>query len=134
MIYFKCFSVIILTSSQRRGQENVDRYIHSPIRLHGVVLISLSTGTTLPFTLEQRLMVTCVMWCEIFLTPSLQSSFIIVVVSLAYLFLKVKVGLCDHHAVCVSVYPIQTLEFLNQASRNLVCILWHLSPSQRRDS
>jgi hypothetical protein len=28
----------------------VDLYIHSPIRLHGVVLNSLSTGTTLPFT------------------------------------------------------------------------------------
>jgi hypothetical protein len=27
-----------LTSSQCRGQENVDLYIHSPIRLHGVVL------------------------------------------------------------------------------------------------
>jgi hypothetical protein len=26
----------------------VDLYIHSPIRLHGVVLNSLSTGTTLP--------------------------------------------------------------------------------------
>jgi hypothetical protein len=31
-------------------QENVDLYIHSHIRLHGVVLNSLSTGTTLPFT------------------------------------------------------------------------------------
>jgi hypothetical protein len=27
-----------VTSSQCRGQENVDLYIHSPIRLHGVVL------------------------------------------------------------------------------------------------
>jgi hypothetical protein len=26
----------------------MDLYIHSPIRLHGVVLTSLSTGTTLP--------------------------------------------------------------------------------------
>jgi hypothetical protein len=26
-------------------------YIHSPIRLHGVVLTELSTGTTLPFTI-----------------------------------------------------------------------------------
>jgi hypothetical protein len=28
----------------------VDLYIHSPLRLHGVVLNYLSTGTTLPFT------------------------------------------------------------------------------------
>jgi hypothetical protein len=28
----------------------VDLYIYSPIRLHGVVLNSLSTGTTLPYT------------------------------------------------------------------------------------
>jgi hypothetical protein len=28
----------------------VDLYIHSPIRLHGVVLNYLRTGTTLPFT------------------------------------------------------------------------------------
>jgi hypothetical protein len=27
----------------------VDLYIHSPIRLHGVVLNYLSTGTTLPY-------------------------------------------------------------------------------------
>jgi hypothetical protein len=32
----------------------VDLYIHSSIRLHGVVLKQLSTGTTLPFTLPQR--------------------------------------------------------------------------------
>jgi hypothetical protein len=31
------------------SRENVDLYIHSPIRLHGVVLNYLSTGTTLPF-------------------------------------------------------------------------------------
>jgi hypothetical protein len=37
-----------LTSSYCRGQENVDLYVHSPIRLHGVVFNSLSTGTTLP--------------------------------------------------------------------------------------
>jgi hypothetical protein len=29
--------------------ENVDLYIHSPIRLHGVVLNSFSTETTLPY-------------------------------------------------------------------------------------
>jgi hypothetical protein len=38
-----------LTSNKCRGEENVDLYIHSPIRLHGVVLNSLSTGTTLPY-------------------------------------------------------------------------------------
>jgi hypothetical protein len=37
-----------LTSSEYLDQENTDLYIHSPIRLHGVVLNSLSTGTTLP--------------------------------------------------------------------------------------
>jgi hypothetical protein len=30
-------------------KENVDLYIHSPIRLHDVVLNSLGTGTVLPF-------------------------------------------------------------------------------------
>jgi hypothetical protein len=29
----------------------VDLYIHSPIRLHGVMINLLSTGTTLPFLL-----------------------------------------------------------------------------------
>jgi hypothetical protein len=38
-----------LTSSQFRGQENVNQYIHSHIRLHGVVLNYLSTVATLPF-------------------------------------------------------------------------------------
>jgi hypothetical protein len=33
----------------------VDLYIHSPIRLNGVVLILLSTGTTLPFLSFYRL-------------------------------------------------------------------------------
>jgi hypothetical protein len=37
-----------LTSNYCRGQENVDPYIHSPIRLHGVVCSYLSKGTTLP--------------------------------------------------------------------------------------
>jgi hypothetical protein len=37
------------TSNKCRGQGNVDLYIHSPIRLHGVVLNLLSTETTLPF-------------------------------------------------------------------------------------
>jgi hypothetical protein len=37
------------TSNYCRGQENVDLYIHSLIRLHGVVLNLLSTGTTSPF-------------------------------------------------------------------------------------
>jgi hypothetical protein len=30
-------------------QENEDLYLHSPIRLHGVVLNKLNTGTILPF-------------------------------------------------------------------------------------
>jgi hypothetical protein len=33
----------------------VDLYIHSPIRLHGVVLNELSTGTTLLFTFTTHL-------------------------------------------------------------------------------
>jgi hypothetical protein len=44
----------LLTSNWCRGQENVDLYIHSPIRLHGVVLNLLSTGTTLPLTYFPR--------------------------------------------------------------------------------
>jgi hypothetical protein len=32
------------------GQENMELCIHSPTRLHGVVLRELNTGTTLPFT------------------------------------------------------------------------------------
>jgi hypothetical protein len=39
------------------------------------------------------------------------------VVILAYFpyFEKIKVGLCDLHPVCVSVYPpVSTFEFLNQ--------------------
>jgi hypothetical protein len=43
-------------------------------------------------------------------------------------FEKIKVGLWDHLAVCVS--PRSTFEFLNQSLLNLVCISWHLSPSQ----
>jgi hypothetical protein len=42
----------LLTSNYCRGDENVYLHIHSPIRLHGVVLNELSTGTTLPFTTE----------------------------------------------------------------------------------
>jgi hypothetical protein len=38
------------TSNYCRGQENMDLCIHSPIRLHGVVLNYLSIGTTLPLT------------------------------------------------------------------------------------
>jgi hypothetical protein len=38
-----------------RGKENVDIYIHSPIRLHGVVLSYLSTETTFYFYLESGL-------------------------------------------------------------------------------
>jgi hypothetical protein len=39
-----------LNSNQCRGEENVALHIHSPIRLHGVMLNQLSTGTTLSFT------------------------------------------------------------------------------------
>jgi hypothetical protein len=39
-----------LTSNYCWGQENVDLYIHFPIRLHGVVLNLLSTRKNLPFT------------------------------------------------------------------------------------
>jgi hypothetical protein len=35
-----------LTSNQHPGQENVDLYIRSPIRLHGAVLSQSSTGTS----------------------------------------------------------------------------------------
>jgi hypothetical protein len=43
-----------------------------------------------------------------------------------------KVGLCDLHAVCVFVYPpMLTFECLNQSLWNLICISWHLSPSQQ---
>jgi hypothetical protein len=33
----------------RPGKKNVDLYIRSPIRLHGVVFNQLSTGKTLPY-------------------------------------------------------------------------------------
>jgi hypothetical protein len=46
-----------------------------------------------------------------------------------------KVGLCNLHPVCVSVYPPPIcFEWRNQSLRNLICISWHLSPSQRRSS
>jgi hypothetical protein len=35
---FFIFTPPLLTSNECRGQENVGLYIHSPIRLHGVVL------------------------------------------------------------------------------------------------
>jgi hypothetical protein len=42
---------------------------------------------------------------------------------------KIKVDLCDHHAVCVSTPS--TFECLNQSLRNFVYIIWHRSLSQR---
>jgi hypothetical protein len=48
-----------------------------------------------------------------------------------------KVGLWNHLAVCqcvcvtVCLSPPMKFECLNQSLRNLVCISWHLSPSQR---
>jgi hypothetical protein len=49
--------------------------------------------------------------------------------SLAYFpyFEKIKAGLCDLHES-----PPLTFDCLNQSLLNLVCISWHLSPSQRR--
>jgi hypothetical protein len=38
-----------LISNKCRGQENVDLYIHSPIRLNGLMLNQLSTGAPLPY-------------------------------------------------------------------------------------
>jgi hypothetical protein len=46
-------------------------------------------------------------------------------------FEKIKVGLSDHHAVCVCIPPQLTFDFLNQSLLNLVRISRHLSPSQR---
>jgi hypothetical protein len=40
--------------SNAEVKEYVELYLHSPIRLHGVVL-SYSTGTTLPFTIYASL-------------------------------------------------------------------------------
>jgi hypothetical protein len=46
-----------------------------------------------------------------------------------------KVGLCELHPVCVSLYPHPiTFKCLNQSLWNLVFISWQLSPSQRRTS
>jgi hypothetical protein len=49
-------------------------------------------------------------------------------------FEKIKVGLWDHLAVCVSVYaPVLTFECRNQSLWNLVRISWHQNLSQRRN-
>jgi hypothetical protein len=47
-----------------------------------------------------------------------------------------KQGLCDQHAVCVSVNTPTHLNFecLSQSLRHLVCLSWQLRPSQRRTS
>jgi hypothetical protein len=38
-------------------------------------------------------------------------------------------------SVCVSAYPpLPTFELMNRSSWNLVCVSWHLTPSQRRSS
>jgi hypothetical protein len=55
-----------LISIQCQGQGSSDLYVHSPIRLHGIVLNQLSKGATS---------------------------------------LTLMVGLCDHHAFCVSANP-----------------------------
>jgi hypothetical protein len=49
--------------------------------------------------------------------------------SLFFLFWKIKVGLSDHHAVCVS--SPTTSECLNKSLWSLICISWHLGPYQR---
>jgi hypothetical protein len=56
-------------------------------------------------------------------------------------FKKIKVGLWDYRAVCVcvcvslSVYPPpSTFERRYQSLWNLVCTLWHLSPSHQHTS
>jgi hypothetical protein len=41
----------IKSNQIKSNQGNVDLYIHSPIHLHGILLNSLSTGTTLPYLL-----------------------------------------------------------------------------------
>jgi hypothetical protein len=43
-------SILTWCLDTRKHQCIVDLYIHSPTRLHGVVLNELSTGTILPFT------------------------------------------------------------------------------------
>jgi hypothetical protein len=42
---------------------------------------------------------------------------------------KMKVFLCDLHVICVS--SLSMFQWLNQCLWNLVCVSWHLSPSQR---
>jgi hypothetical protein len=44
----------------------------------------------------------------------------------------VKVCVCVYVSACVS--PLLTFEWLNKYLWNLVCISWHLTPSQRRNS
>jgi hypothetical protein len=48
---------------------------------------------------------------------------------------QIKVGLWDHLAVCVSVCVSALLNFecLKQSLLNLGCVLWNLTPSQRRN-
>jgi hypothetical protein len=59
-----------------------------------------------------------------------------IVVLLAYFsyFEKIKVGFCDHHALCETVPPLLTTEWLNQSLWILVCASWQLSRSQRHTS
>jgi hypothetical protein len=46
-----------------------------------------------------------------------------------------EVGLCDLHAVCLSVYhPLLTFECLNHYLLNLVCTSWHPRPYEQRTS
>jgi hypothetical protein len=46
-----------------------------------------------------------------------------------------KIGLCDHSAFCVSLYPLyQLLNGLTNLHETWLTFVWHLNPSQRRTS
>jgi hypothetical protein len=59
-----------ITSNYCWGQEYVDLYSHSPIRLHGVVLNLLSTGTTLHFYHVPLSMMNCLLFRNVGLLRS----------------------------------------------------------------
>jgi hypothetical protein len=68
---------------------------------------------------------------KIALTVEYALFIVILILTFFPYFEKMKVGLCDLHAVCVSVNPASVnFECLNQFLWNFVCILYHLSPSQ----
>jgi hypothetical protein len=61
-----------LTSNCCWGPENMDLYIHSPIRLLGVVLNYLSAGATLPFLHDMNTYGGLEVYLSAFLTSSLE--------------------------------------------------------------